>query len=326
MLHAFAKSKWSQSLLAACLMGSSLIHAEENANVAATQMGIKTLLPGLGIKSDIRNYYKLGLEKDSLVSKSPAQQARATVTNTFLEGNGSLTLIFAANRSYATTKISQRRPEGILSVTMLSNDTVAFAPYVNLLAPFAGSGTEGALGLSSDVTKSLETTAGKLSMLANVDVSADVSSRTSDRLIENKTGKSAASLGLVAPEENGVVTEKGKNNKFNYNASYTLSSSLVAAKVTGLSILVSVGVNQVFSPKYSLLEDGSVATTRSVKSETVQKFRLSYAISPKVTLLNESMQLMDGVYSSRRNESSKTNGITPDSRFINTTVLSYTLM
>lgn len=250
----------------------------------------------------------------------PTAQLRSNINAVMFSEKVDSTLVIAGTKKNSTTQVVERRPELYNYFNLIVADNYALKPFVNVYFPSAGSGTNGEVGINPSVTTgAMNIPGGALTLSADANLYATLSSRPEDAtVLADANTRAAFNLAPGANENEGKLVN-GKDDP-SYTAQYIGTAVFAPTAVKGLTLQTLVQFTNTYDPVYSLDTADGTRDVSFVNTPVVEnQIKVSYALTEKTKLVNETWFKHGGLYESRIDSDAT------DSRFVNVAYVAYTL-
>ncbi len=309
--------------------GTHFSTAEEVQSTKITADGVLQKFYG---SAELRHYGNIKMKGDNYITYSPMAQLRPKLGMKLLDEKLDASVYGKFSKENGSTNVIQGQPHADIGYALYSGTYLSISPALDLDFPAKGksAGTSGNLGANATLQAPIETNLGTVTPILYVEGGANLTSRQEDAVVNNESSRSKdEALTLLLANKAPAGKDKDGNLAIaNGKKDHSVGTSYQAAlgwatPLSGLTTEARVFVNQSYDPTYTLSQDDTIDTTYKATTETLNKINVSYKVTDKLTIANDFVQAMGGVYGSRRSEGDKV--ITPVSRYTSVAKFSYTL-
>lgn len=259
--------------------------------VESQKSAAASLLPNAYGSIDLRQYSFKELNEGAGDKNSPAIQSRLIVGSTFMDGKLDIDGVFAVTAKPQTEKYNQRNPQFDAKYAAVEGTYGEISPILTVYSAHQGSPLQAYPDLYAQVKYPIELSIGTLTPALSGEWNARFMSAQTDAKVYNESSKTTQELGLTEDKDKDPVRPQ---QDLNYAAEYVASIALSAGK---FGVTLYQFMDQLYYPRYTANdEDGTLETSRPVKTSVTEGLKVSYKITDKATLSNEVYSQQGGVY------------------------------
>lgn len=318
--------------LTAGISAGVALGADEASSLGTKSAPIYHLLDGAYGSIEYRHNYdlKYAPATPDRLGVTPKGVIRPTIGAKWFDDRLDASVTFKFARYANQVHVKQETPEAWVQFDAYRGETLTVSPVAWVFLPYAGGnkGTDAYIG-SQQVVKApaIDTPAGALNLSAEATLWAVTGSRPKDATYANQSGLSASEatdqFGLSAGDKPETLVRKEGQSDLNYATGFAAAASL--SPIKPVTVETKMFLDQSFDPAYTIRDaEGTVQTTYQTTNVTYQRLRLSYAVTDKLSLVNDFYAFQGGIFETRYNSDNQA-GNTAGARYINQTRVVYSL-